>query len=163
MADTAANPPRLDGLAFVEGLGPDDLARLAEIAAPASWTEGEVIFREGRRHPRLYVVEEGRVALGLTRLGRGPTTFLTVGPGEVLGWSSLFHARPKTATARAIQATRAVALDADRLAALCDADPRLGYLLTRRILAAVADRLQAARLQLLDVFGDVEPSDRGGP
>ncbi|HWE37363.1 MAG TPA: Crp/Fnr family transcriptional regulator [Isosphaeraceae bacterium] len=163
MADTAATPPRLDGLAFVEGLGPDDLARLGEIGATVAWKEGEAIYRAGQRDPRLYVVEEGRVALDLARLGYGPVTFLTVGPGEILGWSSLFHARPKTSTARALQATRAVAFDADRLRALCDADPRFGYLVTRRILAAVADRLHAARLQLLDVFGRPEPIVRGGP
>jgi hypothetical protein len=30
IADIAADPPRLDGLAFVEGPGPDILTRLAE-------------------------------------------------------------------------------------------------------------------------------------
>jgi CRP-like cAMP-binding protein len=160
MADTTT-PTRLDGLGFVEGLGPEDLDRLAEMAAPALWAAGEVIFREGQRDGRIYVVDEGRVALEVTQPGRGRMTILTVGPGEVFGWSSLFQERPKTASARALQPTRGVSLDAARLRVLCDADPRLGYLLTRRILSAVAERLQSARLQLLDVFAGPASSDRG--
>jgi CRP-like cAMP-binding protein len=151
----------LQRLAFVEGLAPEDLERLAEIAAPVGWAAGEVIFREGQRDSRLYVLEEGRVALELAQLGRGRVTIMTIGPGEVLGWSSLYQGRPKTATARAVQATRAVAFDADRLRALCDTDPRLGYHVTRRILSAVAERLQATRLQLLDVFGDPSARQQG--
>ena len=61
-------------------------------------------------------------------------TILTVGPGEVFGWSSLFLERPKTASARAVEPTTALALDANRLRALCDLDPGLGYVLTRRSL-----------------------------
>lgn len=161
MGDTAA-PVRLDHLAFTQGLAPADLDRLAELATSARWEAGEVIFREAQHDPRLYIVDEGRVALELAQRGRPPATFLTIGPGEVLGWSSLFQERPKTATARALQPTRAVALDAARLSALCDADPRLGYLITRRILSTVSERLQAARLQLLDVFGGSSPLEAGG-
>jgi CRP-like cAMP-binding protein len=151
----------LQRLAFVEGLPPENLERLAEIASPASWGPGEVIFREGQRDSRLYVIEEGRVALELAQLGRGRVTIMTIGPGEVLGWSSLYQGRPKTATARTVQPTRAVAFDADRLRALCDTDPRLGYHITRQILSAVAERLQATRLQLLDVFGDPSARQQG--
>ena len=116
------------------------------------WDAGETVFREGDRDSFLYVVEEGRVAIEIAVPGRGRVTILTVGPGEVFGWSSLFHQRPKTASARTIEPTRALALDAGRLRELCDADPRLGYLLTRRILEVVSERLKATRMQLLDIY-----------
>ena len=54
----------------------------------------------------------GRVAIEIAVPGRGRVIILTVGPGEVFGWSSLFHQRPKTASARTIEPTRALALDA---------------------------------------------------
>ena len=85
--------------------------------------------------------------------GRGRVTILTVGPGEVFGWSSLFFERPKTASARTVEPTQALALDAVRLRELCDVDTRLGYLLTRRILDVVSERLKATRMQLLDIYG----------
>jgi CRP-like cAMP-binding protein len=100
----------------------------------------------------LYVVEEGRVAIEITVPGRGREIILTVGPGEVFGWSSIFHQRPKTASARVVERTKAVGLDASRLRELCDADSRLGYILTRRILEVVSERLRATRMQLLDIY-----------
>ncbi|MGP0066460.1 MAG: cyclic nucleotide-binding domain-containing protein [Isosphaeraceae bacterium] len=139
-------------LPFTRGLAPEQLELVADLATRAEWAAGETVFREGDRDPVLYVVETGRIAIEVSVPGRGRVTILTLGPGEVFGWSSLFHDRPKTAAARAIEPTRAIALDAARLGALCDADPRLGYVLTRRILEVVAERLKATRIQLLDVY-----------
>jgi CRP-like cAMP-binding protein len=145
---------RLDRLTFAEGLAAPDLDRLAGIAAPVQWEAGTIIFREGDVDPPppLYVVEEGRVAIQVAVPGRGPVTILSVGAGEVFGWSGLFDRRPKSATARAIGPTRALAVDSDRLRGLCDEDVRFGYDITRRILRVVSERLKGARMQLLDVY-----------
>ncbi len=142
----------LSGLAFTEGLEPDQLDRIAGIASPVRWDAGETVFREGDPDSLLYVVREGRVAIEVAVPGRGRVTILTVGPGEVFGWSALFHPRPKTASARTVEATTAIALDAPGLQELCDADTRLGYVLARRILDVVAERLKATRMQLLDIY-----------
>ncbi len=142
----------LTGLAFTEGLEPEQLDRITAIAGPVRWAAGETVFREGDPDSHLYVVRAGRVSIEVAVPGRGRVTILTVGPGEVFGWSSLFQPRPKTASARTTEATTAIALDAGRLQELCDADPRLGYLLARRILGVVSERLKATRMQLLDIY-----------
>jgi len=139
-------------LAFTQGLDPGELDQIAQIAAPIQWDAGTTVFREGDRDPLLYVVEEGRIAIEIAVPGRGRVVILTVGPGEIFGWSSLFHQRPKAASARTIEPARALALDAIRLRELCDADPRIGYRLTRRILEVVSERLTATRMQLLDIY-----------
>ena len=143
---------RLLDLAFTQGLGPGQLDQIAQIATSVQWDAGTTVFREGDRDSFLYVVEEGRVAIEIAVPGRGRVVILTVGPGEVFGWSSMFRERPKTASARTIEPARAFALDASRLRELCDADPQLGYLLTRRILEVVSERLKATRMQLLDIY-----------
>ena len=154
MSDShTATTAKLNHLAFTQGLNPDQLDRIAQIASPRAWDATATIFREGDRDSDLYVVEEGRIAIEIAVPGRGRVTILTVGPGEVFGWSSLFFERLKTAAARAVVPTRALALDANRLRALCDADPSLGYVLTRRILEVVSLRLKATRVQLLDIYG----------
>lgn len=144
---------KLNHLAFTRGMEADQLDRIAEIAGPAQWDSSAIIFREGERGSVLYVVDDGRVAIEIAVPGRGPVTILTVGPGEVFGWSSVFGQRSKTASARAVEPTKALALDAARLRELCDADSRLGYLLTRRMLEVVSERLKATRMQLLDIYG----------
>jgi CRP-like cAMP-binding protein len=146
-------PPAWEKLGFTQDLDPAHIDKLARIASPVEWKAGAIVYREGDPASPLYVVEEGRVALEMTVPGRAPVTILTVGPGEIFGWSSLFYLRPKTSAARALVPSRALALDAAGFRALCDADPVFGYALTRRILQVVSERLKAARIQLLDVFG----------
>ena len=142
----------LRSLAFTRDLGPDDLDRLGAIAKPIEWQEGETIFREGDCDGFLYLVIEGRVALEIDVPPRGRVRILTVGPGEVFGWSSVFYQQPKTAGATASESTWALALDASALRQLSEADSRFGYWLARRLLEVVSVRLKLTRTQLLDVF-----------
>ena len=107
----------------MQGLDPDQQVRIAEIAVPLAWDAGATVFREGDCDSVFYVVEAGRVAIEITLPGRGRVTILTVGPGEVFGWSSLFFQRAKTASARTVEPTRALALDAVRLRALATRTP----------------------------------------
>ena len=142
---------RLRHLAFTNGIDGERLDKLAALASPMRWKTDQVIFREGDFGKALYVVEEGRVAIDVrTSPNAEPTTILTIGRGQVLGWSSVFYERPKSATARAVEPTTALAIDAHGLAALFNNDPELGYILSRRLLQVVSERLMATRIQLLD-------------
>jgi CRP-like cAMP-binding protein len=142
----------LRSLTFARELDASALERLAEIARPVGWQKGQMIFREGERDEFLYLVVEGHVALEVPVPPRGRVRILTVCPGEVLGWSSVYSQKPKVAGAVAVEPTRALAVGAARLRELSEADPRFGYRLARRLLQVVSERLQATRLQLLDVF-----------
>ena len=143
---------RLERLVFTAGLDPDHRDQIAKIAHTVAWDAGVIVFREGERGSLIYIVEKGSVAIEMSVPGRGRVTLLTVGRGEVFGWSSLFSERRKTATARTVEPTTALALDSDQLREMCEADPRLGFLITRRILGVVAERLTATRMQLLDIY-----------
>jgi CRP-like cAMP-binding protein len=142
----------LRSLAFTRGLEPTDLERLADIARPVEWKAGQAVFREGDRDDFLYLLVEGQVALEITVPPRGRVRILTVGPGELFGWSSVYYQKPKTAGATTMEPTRALALDTTRLREWSEADSRFGYWLARRLLQVISERLQATRIQLLDVF-----------
>lgn len=73
--------------------------------------------------------------------------------GEVLGWSWFYPPYRWHFDAQAITLTRAIAFDAHKLRELCDRDHTLGYALTKRFAYVLFERLQATRLQLLDVYG----------
>ena len=142
----------LQSLVFAQGLEPADLERLAASARATTWKTEQTIFREGERDDFLYLVLEGLVALDIQVPPRGRVRILTVGPGELFGWSSVYDPKPKTAAATTMEPTRALALEAARLREWSEADPRFGYWLTRRLLQVISERLQATRIQLLDVF-----------
>jgi CRP-like cAMP-binding protein len=63
-----------------------------------------------------------------------------------------------TATARALTPTKAISLFAAQVLALCHHNPRFGFLFMRRLAEALAARLNATRLQLLDVYKDELPT-----
>jgi CRP/FNR family transcriptional regulator, cyclic AMP receptor protein len=134
-------------------LAPEHFDQLAELAQAVAWQPGQVIFREGDPDNKLYLVLEGQVALDMLVPPRGRVTILSIGPNELFGWSAVVPGiTRKTASARAVRATRAVAYDTDALRAACEADPVLGFHVYRRLTNVIAGRLSATRLQLLDMY-----------
>ena len=161
MSDTAS-PELLKSLTFLAPATDDELRRLAPAARAERHAAGTVLFREGDYLSRVFVVTAGTVALEINGADHRPRRFQTVGPGELLGWSPLLGSGPMTASARALTDATVVALDAAAVLALCEQDPKFGFHFMRRTAAALAARLSATRLQLLDVFRHELPGAEGG-
>ena len=133
------------------GLERRHLELIAGCGATARFAAGEYLFRSGDRADRFYLVRSGTVALDLVAGGR-ELTIETLHEGEIAGFSWLFEPYHWMFDARAVQDTAAIAYDAVCLRSKCDADHELGYQLMRRMTALAVSRLQATRLQLLDVY-----------
>jgi CRP/FNR family transcriptional regulator, cyclic AMP receptor protein len=114
---------------------------------------GQYLFREGDPADEFYLLRHGRVALQVTAPGRGAVTFQTVGEGEIVGVSWLVPPYRWTNDAKAIDLTRAIAMDATCLRQKCESDHDLGYEMMKRFMPILIQRLQATRLQILDVYG----------
>lgn len=107
---------------------------------------------KGDRLSRIFLVLEGNVALEVGVPGQGARRIHTIGAGELLGWSPVLEQGPMTATGRALAPTQVVAIDAFQVLALCHRDSAFGFAFMRRTAGALAQRLNATRLQLLDVY-----------
>jgi CRP/FNR family cyclic AMP-dependent transcriptional regulator len=127
---------------------------IAGCGTNAHFDAGTMIFREGEPANTFYVLRHGKVALEIHVPERAAVVIETLGPGDVLGWSWLFPPYRWQFDARAVDSTSAIALDGACLRRKCDEDTRLGYLLMQRFAHVTQERLQATRLQLLDVYGD---------
>jgi CRP-like cAMP-binding protein len=138
---------------FFAGLPRDLVTFIAGCGANVVFPTSGYVFREGRPADRFYLLRHGRVSLEIFRPGRGPRSFQTLGPGEVLGASWLAEPYLWSYDARALERVRAVAFDAVCLREKCDADPAVGYALMKRFVPIMVERLQAARMQALDLFG----------
>ena len=126
---------------------------LVECASNVRFNAGEMIFRQGEEANLLYLIRQGKVALEIPDSGRGPIIVQTLGEGDVLGWSWAITPYRSHFDARAVELTRAIALDGKRLRDKCEVDHDLGYEVMRRVTHVMEHRLQATRLQLLDVYG----------
>jgi len=137
------------------GLGSEDLTLIAGCAQNVGFDDGELLFREGEPADTFYVVRRGRVSLELHTPERGGLVIDTIEPGEVVGWSWLFEPYVWHFDARAAGPLRAIAFDGACLRGKCDDDKELGYALMKRFAQVMIDRLQHARVRLLDVYGGV--------
>ena len=145
--------PLLRGHKFFDGLESDYLTLLTGCASTAVFAADTFLFREGEPAETFYLIREGKVALEIAAPGRGALVVQTLGPGDVAGFSWLFDPHRWEFDGRAVERVLAVQMDGACLRGKCDADPRLGYELMQRFAGLMTSRLQATRLQLLDVYG----------
>ena len=135
------------------GLGDETLDRLAGCGEDVRFAAGERLFREGDPAGTFFVLRHGAVALEIVAAGRRPLVLETLHDGDVAGWSWLVPPYRSAFDARAVEATKAVAMDGACVRATCEADPALGYALQQRFIPVIVERLQATRLRLLNVYG----------
>jgi CRP/FNR family transcriptional regulator, cyclic AMP receptor protein len=136
------------------GLDPSYLELIAGCGVNRVFEAGEQLFREGDPADTFYVIRHGRVALEVEAPGKGALMIETLGEGSLVGWSWLFPPYRCSFDARALEQTRTVAFDGACLRGKCEQDSGLGYELMQRFASVMLDRLQATRLQLLDVYGE---------
>ena len=149
----------MQAIGFLPELSREDLEKVARLATVVEATPGTVLFREGDVADQISLVTKGIVALDMNVPRRGPVRILTVGPGEIIGWSPLFSLDQKmTASATVVSEAVLVSIPGRQLAELCEADSDVGYAVMRRMAMGLAQRLLATRLQLLDLFSETQPA-----
>ena len=134
------------------GMDPDQTRVLQASLTPLDAVRGEVLFHEGERGDRLYVIERGKIKLG-RRSNDGRENLLAVlGPGEMFGELSLFDPGPRTATATVVADARVQELGHQDLVAWLQTNPAVA----KHLLQALARRLRRTNEALADlVFSDV--------
>jgi len=137
---------------FFAELDPAYVKVLVGCASNVRFEAGAYLFREGQEANHFYLVRAGKVALDIVQPQRPPVTISTVEEGEILGWSWLVPPYHWHLDARAMQQTRAIALDGKCLRAKCEENHDLGYELLKRFAGIIEQRLNATRMQLVDVY-----------
>ena len=133
---------------------PDDvLVTLAGCGTNVHFDTDSQIIQADTAADEFFVIRSGRVAVELHTPRGGLLVLDTIAEDEVLGISWLLPPYRWTFDARALEPTSAIALDAACLRGKCDADPVLGYEMFKRFAGLVRGRLQATRMQLLDMYG----------
>jgi CRP-like cAMP-binding protein len=131
------------------GLGDEQLERIAAIARIETYQPGEIICPEREVADRLFILHTGRVRLQIQLRSilepGGEATIEEVEPGRIFGWSSLVKQRRFTASARALEPVSVVVLDAAELDDLFDHDAHMGFVVMKQLADVIASRLQHTR------------------
>jgi CRP-like cAMP-binding protein len=135
-------------------LNEKELKTVAEMAQSEHVTAGTIVCRQGKIEDKIYIVEDGAVAIVLEV---GPMSHRQVQAActtESFGWSAMVEPYVSTASVRAIEKTKLLAFDANGLRELCKKHPEIGMKIYHAVAKVVAKRLRQAYVQLLGVTGE---------
>lgn len=138
---------------FFHDLPEEDIRIIAGQANVVNFNEGDVLFKEGEDADKFYLIIKGKVALETYSAGRGVINIQTVEDGEMLGWSWLVAPHKYRFGAKVITKTEMIVINGNQLRARCEKAPILGYEMMKRMVRAIAFRLEQTRLMLMDVYG----------
>lgn len=133
---------------FFSGMKEDYTAVVAGCAKNVRFEPGEYLFHEGDLADQLYLLRAGSVALEVDT-DRGAVAIQSVGESEIVGASWLVPPYRRGLSAKALELTRAIALDAVCLRGKCEDNHDLGYEMMKRFMPILIQRLRAARMQIL--------------
>jgi CRP/FNR family transcriptional regulator, cyclic AMP receptor protein len=135
---------------FLRGMPPDQLDKLAALCEHVTVPAGRRLAEEGSTAGRFWIIDAGQVTLDTSVPGRGRVIIEALGRSDVVGLSWQQPPYQWQYGAVATQPTQAFAFDAPAVRKACDADPVLGYEVSRRFSAIVVHRLQATRARLIE-------------
>jgi CRP-like cAMP-binding protein len=97
-----------------------------------TFTDGEVIFKEGDESREMFIVREGQVAIS-KRLGTEEVILARRGRGEFFGEMALLESLPRMGTARAVGRVRLLVLHSGGFLQKVRRDPAFAFELLQRL------------------------------
>lgn len=145
--------PLLEAHDFFRSFPQDFIEYLVSCAKNVAVEQSDFLMREGQPATRFYLIRRGSVRLQIHGAQRGPLTIQTAAPGDLIGWSWLIPPHVTRFSAQALERVVALEFDGVCVKKKCDDNPALGYTVVLKVASVLAQRLSAARIQLLDVYG----------
>jgi CRP-like cAMP-binding protein len=156
------SPELLSRYRFFSFLNPTQLKKIAKIAKEETYGRGDIVFKQNERAENFYIVLVGSIELYfLVEVEYHPELrkelrFRVIYSGETFGISAFIEPHVLTSSARAIEPSRVIKIEAAPLLEMCQKDDNLAYALIYQVAKAAMDRLNATRLQLAAAWAPME-------
>jgi CRP-like cAMP-binding protein len=126
---------------FFDQLSNRQLKSVSDIMFERTYDVDEFIFEEGQPGAALFLILDGKVAVEVVH--ESSTTRLAVlERGAFFGEMALLDETPRSATARALERTRTLALYRNDLTGLVQRDAKIACQIYRSLAGMIADRLR---------------------
>jgi len=116
------------------------------------YEERDIIFKAGDGAENFFMLKRGKVLLELRLSDKITVSVGSVKPGYSFGWSAMLGNAAYTTDAICSETCDVLALKADKIYRLLEADHELGYRMTQRLLRVVKKRLDHRTDQLIRVI-----------
>ena len=124
----------LKKIVIMTHLKDDMLNRVISITDVLTFEDQEIIFRQGDIADRFYMVKRGKVILEQRIAEKITVSVGSIKPGLSFGWSTMIEEGYYTTDAVCVEPCEIFSMRGEKLRALCEKDPYMGYLLSQRLL-----------------------------
>jgi CRP/FNR family transcriptional regulator, cyclic AMP receptor protein len=129
---------------------PAQLEMVASLCQERTYNDGEIVVEEGSSSKELYIITDGKVdvlinpaLVGKPDVPRELANIATLRRGQSFGEVALVDEGLRSATVRAASKnTRLLVISRDKLIALCETSPQLGYQLMYNLAADLAMKIR---------------------
>ncbi|MGI9294461.1 MAG: Crp/Fnr family transcriptional regulator [Pseudomonadales bacterium] len=134
---------------FFSGLDESYMKILSDSAQMLHIAEGDVLFKQGERAEKFYVLCDGKISVQVPAI-IGPTLEIqTIGKDQLLGWSWLIPPYRWTFQAITEKDSELIEFDGATILQHCEQDPKFGYELMKHFTILMSERLDAARQRMI--------------
>jgi len=130
----------------------DMLERISAVCDVLSFHDREVIFRQGDVADRFYMVQRGKVLLEQQMSDLVTVSVGSIKPGYSFGWSTMIEEGHYTTAAVCAEPCQILSIRGSQLRSMCTADPRMGFMLSQRLLVILKKRYEHRTEQFLKVI-----------
>ena len=129
----------------------DMLDRIISITDFLKFEDQETVFRQGDIANRFYMVKRGKVLLEQRIAEKVTVSVGSIKPGFAFGWSTMIEEGYYTTDAVCAEPCEIFSMRGNKIRALCEKDPYMGYLLSLRLLVILKKRYDHRTDQFIKV------------
>jgi len=132
-------------------LDDEQISLVEKMCTSEVFEPGVVICKQDQKADKIYVIEEGLVAIILEVGPLSQRQVQAASDFEAFGWSALIPPYVRTTTTKAIEKTKVLVIDGRELGQLFHNKPAIMYKVGSALSCVLAKRLRSAYTQLLGV------------
>ena len=121
-------------------LSDEMLDKLIPIPELLHFDKRELIFRQGEKSQRFYMLKEGKVILELRISDKIAVSLSAIKSGNSFGWSAMMDGEVYTIDAVCAEPCKVFSFQSEKIKALFEQDHSLGFIMSQRLLEIVKKR-----------------------
>ena len=121
-------------------LSDEMLDKLIPIIELLHFDKREMIFRQGEKSERFYMLKEGKVILELRITDKIAVSLSAIKPGYAFGWSAMIEEEEYSLDAVCADPCKVFSFKSEKIKALFEQDHSLGFIMSQRLLHIIKKR-----------------------
>lgn len=142
----------LKKMVIMENLDDAMLEKIIPMIDELRFDEQEIIFKQGERADRFYMLKRGKVVLEHRISETISVCIGAIDPGFSFGWSAMLGDAAYTAIAVCEEPCDVFSVRSEKIIRLLEKDTEMGYLLSQRIIRIIKKRLDARTEQFVTLI-----------